>query len=248
MESEGDQMRLWSLSRGVLELVARRMELIGGEGEGGDADGEGVESAGHRVVAVYPDSGVGAMLQNRWAGAPYRFASVDDRVNSVVRPETELVVVCIPDPPSIRKVIAIAEAAQEAGAQLLLFNPRLASGDIGVGLALRDTFRDFTLQMQVAYSIRPVGDGSVYKCYPAPWKVFLGDPEEEGRYILAAEQNTRPNSEEIFNLMDALDDGTLGKEDDEDTDGGDGNAGGLFGAARKGIREAQKFARDISRL
>lgn len=166
----------------------------------------------------------------------------------VVRPETELVVVCIPDPPSIRKVIAIAEAAQEAGAQLLLFNPRLASGDIGVGLALRDTFRDFTLQMQVAYSIRPVGDGSVYKCYPAPWKVFLGDPEEEGRYILAAEQNTRPNSEEIFNLMDALDDGTLGKEDDEDTDGGDGNAGGLFGAARKGIREAQKFARDISRL
>lgn len=82
MESEGDQMRLWSLSRGVLELVARRMELIGGEGEGGDADGEGVESAGHRVVAVYPDSGVGAMLQNRWAGAPYRFASVDDRVNS----------------------------------------------------------------------------------------------------------------------------------------------------------------------
>ena len=47
----------------------------------------------------------------------------------MVSPETELVVVCIPDPPSIRKVIAIAEAAQEAGAQLLLFNPRLASGD-----------------------------------------------------------------------------------------------------------------------
>eukprot|EP00793_Prasinoderma_coloniale_P004102 PRCOL_00006277-RA len=249
MESEGDQMRLWALSRAAVELTTEAMVRGDAEveyGEGSEAEGEGPATM-PGVVAVYPDAGVAAMLQSRWGtGAPFRFASLDDRLPSIVREDTSLVFVCIPDPPSIKKVIAIAEAAAEAGAALVLFNPRLASGDVGVGLALRDTFRDFTLQMCVSYSIRPIGDGSVYKCYPAPWRVFLGDPELPGRYILAKEMDQRPNSEEIFDLMDALDDGTLGKDDSDDDE--DDGSGGFMASAKKAFREAQKFQRDLNRI
>ena len=51
----------------------------------------------------------------------------------------------------------------------------------------------FLGQFITTYSIRPIGDiGTIYRRYPAQWKVFLQDEKEAGRYRLIAERPERP--------------------------------------------------------
>jgi hypothetical protein len=67
------------------------------------------------------------------------------------------------------------------------------SGDVGIGLNVRRMQTQLMGSFTTAYSLRPVGDvGSVFRRFPEPWKVFVEDPETQGRYVLAAERESRP--------------------------------------------------------
>ena len=55
-----------------------------------------------------------------------------------------------------------------------MFNPRLASGDVGVGLSVRKLRDGFLRDFVVTYSLRPIQDiGSVFRRYPGMWQVFV---------------------------------------------------------------------------
>lgn len=53
-----------------------------------------------------------------------------------------------------------------------MFNPRLASGDVGVGLSIRRMRDSFLNRFTTTYSLRPIQDvGSVFRRYPGMWQV-----------------------------------------------------------------------------
>eukprot|EP00959_Pyramimonas_sp_CCMP1952_P048606 1015120-Pyramimonas_sp.AAC.1 len=53
-----------------------------------------------------------------------------------------------------------------------MFNPRLASGDVGIGVNVRELRKNFTSTFNITYSLFPIGNpsGSVFRKYPAPWQ------------------------------------------------------------------------------
>lgn len=183
MAEEGDQMRWWELAR---EFIVRTEKGYGGK----------------KTRAVFPDMGVGAMLKNRWEGkVTFLVSSLDDR--EPVSEDDELVIITCPDPPSIKKTIAICEKCTEMGIPVVMFNPRLASGDVGIGTNVRELRKNFTSTFNITYSLYPLSapSGSVFRKYPAPWQVFLEDDASPGRYNLVAERSTRPAGEELDDII-----------------------------------------------
>ena len=173
---EGDQLRFWKMTRRFIDNIVTK----------GDYE---------RVRAIYPDAGVAAMLKSQWTDATFSISSLNDR--KPVDTEDQLVIMASPDPPSLDSIIKISNGMQD-GQYLVMFNPRLASGDVGVGLNIRRLRDTFLSDFVTVYSLRPIGDvGSVFKRFPSQWQVFVADSEAPGRYILAAERPSRPGGEDL---------------------------------------------------
>jgi len=153
------------------------------------------------VRAVFPDAGAAAGLAQRWSGAiSFSIASLNDR--ALLRPGDRVVVVCAPDPQGVEASQRVAAEALESGASIVLLNPRLASGDAGIGLNARRLRERFVNQFTVSYSLRPLADGTVFKRYPEAYKVFGPDAQRAGRFKLLAEQAGRPGLEDVLLLLE----------------------------------------------
>ncbi|KAG2489429.1 hypothetical protein HYH03_012066 [Edaphochlamys debaryana] len=191
--NRGDQERFWRITRRFLEQLA-------------------IALSSDQIRAVYPDAGVAAMLTHQWQDRLFNISSLNDR-----RPfdkEDDLIVVACPDPPgaddTMRLVRQVGEADEEAGTlgrPIVLFNQRLSSGDVGLGLNSRRIRNTFLSNFTVTYSLRPIGDiGSVYRRYPEQWKVFVEEATMPGRYRLIKESPSRPMGEALdFMVREALD-------------------------------------------
>lgn len=88
---------------------------------------------------------------------------------------------------------------------LIMWNPRLVSEDVGVGINVRRLRRNFLSTFTVAYSMRPLPDGAVFRCYPGLWKVFYDDKDRPNRYLLAKEQISRPTAEDLEIIYGGVD-------------------------------------------
>lgn len=86
-----------------------------------------------------------------------------------------------------------------------MWNPRLISEDVGVGINVRRLRRNFLSTFTVAYSMRPLPDGAVFRCYPGLWKVFYDDKDRPNRYLLAKEQISRPTIEDLEIIYGGVD-------------------------------------------
>ncbi len=155
------------------------------------------------------------------------------------------------------------------GKPLIMFNPRLASGDVGVGLNVRrmrtnflgdfvsvmtshdmpvGSAKDSRLShrhncMQVTtYSLRPVGDiGTVFRRWPGQWMVFVQDELIRGRYKLAAERPGRPAGDELDRIIAQA----LGRPSDGDSSA-DGEQPGFGEQLGQTIKSVQRFMRSLS--
>ena len=129
---------------------------------------------------------------------PFRITSLNDRLP--VQVDDEVIVVACPDPQGAEETMKLVRSAGEQDEKqsreyrpIVLFNPRLSSGDVGLGLNARRMRENFTKNFTVTYSLRPIGDeGSVYRRYPGLWKVFMEDESTPGRYKLIKETPSRP--------------------------------------------------------
>ncbi|KAF5836451.1 hypothetical protein DUNSADRAFT_5898 [Dunaliella salina] len=235
--NKGDQERFWRITRRFVDEL-------------GDAYIEGGTSSA--VNAVYPDSGVAAMLSYQWKeDKKFRITSLNDR--RPVQPEDELVVVVAPDPPGADECLSmikqVSNKEQEEGLPekpIVLFNQRLASGDVGLGLNVR-RMRNFVLKdFAITYSLRPLGFGevgTVYRRYPGMWQVFLQDPELPGRYRLVAEKPSRPEGE----YLDYLVQQAMGTMEDEGKEGQQGGAGGIIGQLQRTANSLNSFMKSLSK-
>ena len=94
---------------------------------------QGFEGAGG-VKALYPDMGVVAMLGNMWQDRNFAIEALSDR--KPVADSDRLVVLAAPDPTCLDDVMrVVSEISPDV--PVIMFNPRLASGDVGVGLNVR---------------------------------------------------------------------------------------------------------------
>lgn len=217
---EGDQQRFWKMTKRFIDDIVDK------------------SAEGRKVKAIYPDAGVAAMLRNQWSDAAFSVSSLNDR--KPVDEEDELIVMAAPDPPSLDKIVKISNSL-EPTQTLVMFNPRLTSGDVGVGLAMRRLRDSFLGEFMTTYSLRPIGDiGSVFKRFPSQWQVFIADKESPGRYTLAAERPSRPGGEELdIIVMKALgvDDSAHGEE---------GQGLGLGDQVSLFARQMQRFMKSLS--
>ena len=188
MAQEGDQLRVWELCRFFVESLSQSLGVA--------------REKGASVRAVFPDAGCAAGLAARWAGGAVSFsiASLNDR--SVCKPGDVALVVCAPDPQGVEASQRVAAEAAEQGAAVVMLNPRLASGDAGIGLNARRLRDRFIGGFTVAYSIRPVADGTVFKAYPGLYQVFGADPQRPGRFKLLSEEVGRPSLEDVLLTLD----------------------------------------------
>jgi hypothetical protein len=220
MGESGDQIKVWEISREFMTKLS--------------------ENGARNVRAVYPDAGAAAMLRSRWGDkVPFEVASVDDR--GLVGDDFDGVLVfAAPDPISLEKVQKATGRANELGCPVVLLNPRLVSGDAGVGLNVRRMRENFLGKMTVTYSLRPLPwcNGSVFKAFPGPWKLYLEDQDEPGRFKLIDEFSQRPAGEELDDIVSAAfrpvgEDGQAVEKSTVEK---------VFGI----VREMQRFAKSLS--
>lgn len=206
--NRGDQERFWRITRRFIEGLAESGNFT-------------------NIKAVYPDAGVAAMLSYQWPDSTFKMRSLNDR--RPIQEEDDLIILLCPDPPGAedctRLVRMVGEADEAAGRPdrpIVLFNQRLSSGDVGLGLNARRLRSQFLNNFTVTYSLRPIGDvGSVFRCYPGQWQVFLEDPELPGRYKCIKTQPGRPQGEMLDYIIQEHLDGPGSQE-------GEGGAGGGF--------------------
>lgn len=177
LNDEGSQENFWQLARQYLETLR---------------EDTGVQ----KLKAIFPDAGAAALLKHWWKDANFSFASLSDR--KPVEDEDEIVVMIAPDYQMLQSVERIASLLSDnLPRPLIMWNPRLFSGDVGVGLNVRRLRSSFLRTFTVVYSMKPLTSGAVFRCYPRMWQIFLDDKERPGRYILAKEQPKRPDADDI---------------------------------------------------
>ena len=255
----GDQARFWKLTRRFAEELGTAL------------------GPGSRVRALYPDAGTAAMLAAQWGDATFSVGAVSDR--TPFSPDDDAVLLAAPDPPSLAAAVRVAdlaaggdggigaaavpaeqgaaEAAASLGPPVVMFNPRLVSGDVGIGLNVRRLRDAFLGSFVLAYALRPVGDvGTVFRRYPDRWKVFVADPSSPGRYTLAAEQDKAPAGDALdLILMNALGSGVGGGVGGGGAPSGSGPAIDPSGDALPSlldqvagvVRGLQRFMRQLTR-
>eukprot|EP01018_Ginkgo_biloba_P024123 Gb_35506 [translate_table: standard] len=177
LNDEGSQEELWELARLYLESVTK-------------------ETGVQRLKAIFPDAGAAALVKHWWKDASFNFASLSDR--KPVEDEDEIIVMISPDYQMLKDVERIASLlSSDLPRPLVMWNPRLFSGDVGVGLSIRRLRSYFLSTFTVVYSMRPLQSGAIFRRYPGLWKVFMDDKERPGRYVLATEQPRRPDADDI---------------------------------------------------
>ena len=231
MAESGDQMRLWDLSRSFIVELKQSMEDAG--------------NPQPNVHVLYPDEGVAALLRNRWQDAEFTIGSMNER-RPLARLEDrpDVVVVASPDPQSLDSLQNLELAASDMATSLVLLNPRLASGDAGIGLNVRRMRQNFLNRFSVTYSLRPIEDfGAQLKRYPEMWKIFLADPELPGRYCLAKELVNRPSGDEMEMIIDAYARSVRGDEEDDDQKGDASPLDSIMAT----MRSVQRFMNQITK-
>ncbi|KAJ4829327.1 hypothetical protein Tsubulata_015558, partial [Turnera subulata] len=185
LDDEGAQAELWGLSKVFLDTLIE-------------------ETGSQRVKAIFPDAGAAALLKYQWKDAAFGFASLSDR--KPVETEDEIVVMVVPDYQMLGNVEKIASfLSDDPPRPLIMWNPRLISEDVGVGINVRNLRRYFLSNelsvvcstFTTVYSMKPLPTGAVFRCYPGIWKVFYDDKDRPNRYLLAKEFIRRPDADDL---------------------------------------------------
>ncbi|KAG2609364.1 uncharacterized protein LOC120702593 [Panicum virgatum] len=213
LNEEGAQEELWALSKIFLDTL--------------------VQETGQKVTAIFPDAGAAALLKYQWTDAQFKCASLSDR--KPVGPEDEVAVMIIPDHQMLESVERIAsQLSDDPIRPLIMWNPRLVSGDVGVGFNVRNLRRNFLSTFTTVYSMRPLPTGAVFRCFPGKWKVFYDDPSRPNRYLLARELTSRPDATDIERIFGGAD------EQSEESQSLMNNVMGVFSSVSRFMRVISK--------
>jgi hypothetical protein len=212
---EGDQMRFWKLCRKFSD------DLI-------------VLTGATKVTVIYPDIGVASYLKNAWGDADFGIASLNDR--NPLTGDEDVVIFAAPDPRGAQDCVRVTGMVN-VDVPVVMFNARLVSGDVGIGLNMRRLRQQFQAQFVTTYSIRPIGDiGTIFRRWPSQWKVFMQDTEYPMRYALMAEVPARPEGDALDRILMV----PSGKD-------GEGGGPSILQALAGTMSSVQRFMNSLSR-
>ncbi|KAH9615392.1 hypothetical protein KSS87_022664 [Heliosperma pusillum] len=173
--------------RAIVELLIPQLQFLDDEGaqaELWELSRVFLDTLIEETGCQLSDNGLLLLMQYVVHVAVLLTCSLSDR--KPVEDEDEIVVMVVPDFQMVKYP-----------RPLIMWNPRLISEEVGVGVNVRQLKRFFLSTFSVVYSMRPLASGAVFRCYPGLWKVFYDDKDRRGRYLLAKELISRPDSEEL---------------------------------------------------
>ena len=102
----------------------------------------------------------------------------------------ELLLLVSPSPSDYEVVEAVCDAHR---GPVVLLNPTLEDGAVGIGSVARARRKGFLAQWQAAYDLRPFADSALRKAHPGEWELYRLDPDG---FRLAACFAQKPSAEE----------------------------------------------------
>jgi len=100
---------------------------------------------------------------------------------------------------------SVESVCQAHRGRVVLVNPGLEDGAVGIGSVGRERRRGFLAQWEAAYALIPLSGSALRRAHPLDWELFRLDPDG---YRFAASFDHRPDGEERDEALQA--DGTGG--------------------------------------
>jgi hypothetical protein len=117
----------------------------------------------------------------------------------------ELLFLVAPSPSDYALVEAICGAHP---GPVVLLNPTLEDGAVGIGSVARARRKGFLAQCQAAYALQPFANGALRRAHPGDWEVYRLDPDG---FRLAACFPQKPSAEEQAAVLNGEEANGLGQ-------------------------------------
>lgn len=159
---------------------------------------------GLSLKVFFSDAGAAALARRDWGEVPFQISSLDVAGARQTTPVEELVdsddQAFLFIAPSAVEVSPVEQVCNAAGDRpVVLFNPRLEDiGTVGLGYAARQIRTRFLNTFEPCYSLRPMEQAAMLRCYPSGWQVWL---EQSEGYTLLAEELQKPDSEQLDRIF-----------------------------------------------
>ena len=136
------------------------------------------------------------MARRDWGDVPFELLDISTKRVSVeeqIQPEDEAIL-CIA--PTAQEVLQIEKLCNAMGdLPVVLLNPRLEDVSIvGIGYAGRQLRDRFLKNIQSCYYLRPLEEGTLFRCYPGLWQVWR---ETTDGYELIKELQNKPVGDDL---------------------------------------------------
>lgn len=158
---------------------------------------QALKGEGMALRVLCPDAGATALARRDHPGLAALISSLGDHHRlQQEAPESQesgahpLLLVVGPGPSDYELVEGVCTSHP---GPVVLFNPSLEDGAVGIGSVARARRKGFLAQWQVAYALQPFANGALRRAYPGDWELYRLDPEG---FRLAGAFPQKPSSEE----------------------------------------------------
>lgn len=166
---------------------------------------------------LFPDAGATALARRDAPALAPRIASLAEHRRR--QEEQEARNGADPGDPALAPLLLVAPSPSDyalveavCGAQrgaVVLLNPSLEDGAVGIGSVARARRKGFLAQWQAAYALQPFADSALRRAHPDDWELYRLDPDG---FRLAARFPQKPTAEEQAEALDTKGDGGLGRQ------------------------------------
>ena len=174
-----------------------------------------LESSSPLIRLLFPDAGAAALARRDGPELAERIATFSDQLRlrespSAEAPEhgagaaggpegsdAEVLILVGASQADYKTVESVCQAHK---GRVVLVNPGLEDGAVGIGSVGRERRRGFLAQWEAAYALIPLSGSALRRAHPLDWELFRLDPDG---YRFAASFDHRPDGEERDGALQA---------------------------------------------
>ena len=148
-----------------------------------------LESSAPGIRLLFPDAGAAALARRDGPELAERIATFSDHLRLGESGAEVLILVGA----SQADYGTVESVCQAHAGRVVLVNPGLEDGAVGIGSVGRERRRGFLAQWEAAYALIPLSGSALRRAHPLDWELFRLDPDG---YRFAASFDHRPDGEE----------------------------------------------------
>ena len=155
-----------------------------------------LESSVPGIRLLFSDAGAAALARRDGPELAERIATFSDHLR-LRQSDAEVLILVGASQADYGTVESVCQA--HAG-RVVLVNPGLEDGAVGIGSVGRERRRGFLAQWEAAYALIPLSGSALRRAHPLDWELFRLDPDG---YRFAASFDHRPDGEERDEALQA---------------------------------------------